>query len=91
MNKKLTLHSGQETLEKLDVVRRQFALAPRFDIAPGQLLGAVVMQNGERIFRGFRWGLVPFWWSNEQREKQRLFAARAESLAARPQLCRRAP
>jgi len=84
MNKKLTLHSGLETLEKLGVTRRQFALAPRFEIAPGQLVGAVVSQDGERVFRGFRWGLVPFWWNEEQREKQRLFAARAETLTQRP-------
>lgn len=88
MNKKLTLHSGQETLEKLGVTRRQFALAPRFDIAPGQLLGAVVSEghgeDSKRVFRGFRWGLVPFWWTEEQREKQRLFAARAEGLQLRP-------
>lgn len=88
MNKKLTLHSGRETLEKLGVVRSQFAPAPRFDIAPGQLVGAVVNQGhgekSERVFRGFRWGLVPFWWTDEQRQKQRLFAARAETLTARP-------
>ncbi len=88
MNKKLTLHSGQATLDKLGAVRRQFALAPRFDIAPGQLLGAVVSQGSgdrrERVFRGFRWGLVPFWWTDEQRAKQRLFAARAEGLTGRP-------
>ncbi len=88
MNKKLTLHSGQQTLDKLGATRRQFALAPRFDMAPGQLLGAVVSQGhgagSERVFRGFRWGLVPFWWTDEQREKQRLFAARAESLSERP-------
>ena len=88
MNKKLTLHSGQETLEKMGVTKRQFALAPRFDIAPGQLVGAIVSQGhgeeSQRVFRGFRWGLVPFWWTNEQRQKQRLFAARAEGLADRP-------
>ncbi len=87
MNKKLTLHSGPETLEKMGVTRRQFAISPRFEIAPGQLLGAVVREEGEggeRVFRGFRWGLVPFWWNDQQREKQRLFAARAETLIARP-------
>ncbi|PQV62492.1 Putative SOS response-associated peptidase YedK [Abditibacterium utsteinense] len=84
MNKKLTLHSGPETLEKLGVTRRQFAPSPRFDIAPGQLLGAVVNENGERVFRGFCWGLVPFWWNDEQRETQRLFAARSETLTNRP-------
>lgn len=88
MHKKLTLHSGRETLQKLEVIRREFSLAPRFDIAPGQLLGAVVSQNGSRIFRGFRWGLIPGWWSEEQRAKQRLFTARAESLNRRPSFTR---
>jgi putative SOS response-associated peptidase YedK len=84
MQKKLTLHSGRETLQKVGVMRREFSLAPRFDIAPGQLLGAVVTHHGERVFRGFRWGMVPGWWTATQREKQRLFAARAETLAQRP-------
>ncbi|RYG74333.1 SOS response-associated peptidase [bacterium] len=53
-------------------------------MAPGQLLGAVVSQQGNRVFRGFRWGLIPAWWSEEQRQKQRLFAARAENLTRRP-------
>ncbi|HEX8465247.1 MAG TPA: SOS response-associated peptidase [Abditibacterium sp.] len=84
MQKKLTLHSGEKTLRELAVTRRQFSLSPRFDIAPGQLLGAVVEIDGERVFRGFRWGLVPSWWHESQRERQRLFAARAETLAQRP-------
>lgn len=84
MQKKLTLHSGAKTLEKLDVARREFPLAARFDIAPGQRLGAVVNEDGAREFRGFRWGLVPQWWNSAQRERQRLFAARAETLARRP-------
>ena len=84
MHKKLTLHSGPETLEQLGVTRRQFSLAPRFDIAPGQLLGAVVAENGERVFRGMRWGMVPSWWHESQRERQRLFSARAETLAQKP-------
>ncbi|RYG74340.1 hypothetical protein EON80_02570, partial [bacterium] len=46
--------------------------------------GAVVSQQGNRVFRGFRWGLIPAWWSEEQRQKQRLFAARAENLTRHP-------
>jgi putative SOS response-associated peptidase YedK len=84
MQKKLTLHSGQETLQKMGVTRRQFSLAPRFDMAPGQLLGAVVAEGDERVFRGFRWGIVPAWWHESQRQRQRLFAARAENLTQRP-------
>lgn len=84
MQKKLTLHSGEKALQELGVVRRRFSVAPRFDIAPGQLLGAIVDEGTERVFRGFRWGLAPGWWTDEQRERQRLFAARAETLTRRP-------
>ncbi len=84
MQKKLTLHSGERVVRELGVARREFSLAPRFEIAPGQLLGAVVDEEGARVFRGFRWGLVPQWWNASQRERQRLFAARAETLARRP-------
>ncbi len=84
MKKKLTLHSGRETLQKIGVTRLQFSPAARFDLAPGQLVGAVLTENGTRVFRGFRWGMIPGWWHEAQRERQRLFAARAETLTRRP-------
>lgn len=82
--KKFTLHSGEKALEKLKVVQRAFALAPRFDIAPGERVGAVWNdESGHRFYSGFRWGLEPRFW-DESHDGHRLFSARAETLAQKP-------
>ena len=76
------LQNGAEALANLDVTRREFSLAPRLDIAPGQRLGAVWNdQSGVRAFSGFRWGIAPAIWSPEQHVGHLLFSARAETLA----------
>ena len=82
-NKRLTLHSAEKSLEILGVSRREFAISPRFGIAPTQFLGAVVSEDGERVWRGFRWGIAPDWW-DESHDGHRFFSARAETLAQRP-------
>ena len=84
MNKRLLLHSGEKFLADLCIARRNFSLSPRFDIAPGEFLGAVWTPNdGQREFSGFRWGLTPLWW-DENHQGHRLFSARAETLASKP-------
>lgn len=81
--KRMTLHSAEKSLEKLQVRRREFSIAPRFDMAPGQNIGAIVTEDGTRVFRGFRWGIVPDWW-NDSHEGHRLHSAKAETIANRP-------
>lgn len=86
MQKRLMLHSGEAALAALGgTIRREFALAPRYDIAPGAWLGAVWNdpRTGERAFSGFRWGLAPAIWDAEQHAGHLLFSARAETLAQR--------
>lgn len=82
MQKRLMLHSGEAALAALGgVTARNFSLAPRFEIAPGGILGAVWNDgNGERAFSGFRWGLSPAIWDNTQHAGHLLFSARAETL-----------
>lgn len=85
MQKRLMLHSGEAALAALDVRTRNFSLAPRFEISPGAMIGAISTdERGERTFSGFRWGLTPSFWDNTQHAGHLLFAARAETLAQRP-------
>ena len=59
--------------------------APRYNIAPGQDIAAVI-QNRETVRReacALQWGLVPFW-AKEASIGSRLINARAETLAAKP-------
>jgi putative SOS response-associated peptidase YedK len=58
---------------------------PRYNIAPGQDLLAVI-RNRETVAREsrtFRWGLVPFW-AKDPTIGNRLINARAETVAAKP-------
>ena len=83
MNKKLMLHSGGAALEALKVSGREFGLAPRYGIAPGDWVGAVWAPdggNGARLFSGFRWGVAPDFW-DDSHAGHRLYSARAETLA----------
>ncbi len=57
-------------------------LTPRFNIAPGQYAPVVVYENGERVLKMMRWGLVPFW-AKDLKIAYKTINARAESLHER--------
>jgi putative SOS response-associated peptidase YedK len=56
---------------------------PRFNIAPTQLIPAVLESDGERIVAALRWGLVPSW-AKDEKIGSNLINARAETLAEKP-------
>ncbi|MDX2239904.1 MAG: SOS response-associated peptidase [Leptolyngbyaceae cyanobacterium bins.302] len=58
---------------------------PRYNIAPTQLVGAVVQtqRQPERQFRVLRWGLVPSW-AKDPAVGNRLINARSETVAEKP-------
>src|SRR5262245_35795752 len=57
-------------------------LAPRFNIAPTQLV-PIVANRSQRALEIARWGLVPSW-AKELAIGNRMINARAESLAEKP-------
>ncbi|KAF0994895.1 SOS response-associated peptidase [Geobacillus sp. TFV-3] len=59
--------------------RYEGSLAPRFNIAPGQEVLAVIVEEGERIGKMMRWGLVPFW-AKDVRIGAKMINARAETI-----------
>ena len=60
------------------------ALAPRFNIAPGQDVATIgVDASGRRRLVQRRWGLVPGW-ARDPRVGNRMINARAETLTERP-------
>ncbi len=59
-----------------------FELAPRYNIAPGQQVAAVLF-DGKRKVEGLQWGLIPFW-AKDPKIGYKLINARAESLAEKP-------
>jgi len=56
---------------------------PRYNIAPTQLIDAVVEQDGERIIEKLKWGLIPSW-AKDDSIGSNLINARAETLSEKP-------
>ncbi len=45
---------------KVNATQESF-LKPRYNIAPTQIVPAVLEAGGERIISGLKWGLIPHW------------------------------
>ena len=58
-------------------------LKPRYNIAPGQDILAVVFEEGARRLSRFRWGLIPSW-ADDPSIGNRMINARAETVAEKP-------
>lgn len=50
---------------------------PRYNIAPTQIIPAVLEQSGERIVNQLRWGLIPSW-AKDDSISRKLINARAD-------------
>jgi len=57
--------------------------SPRFNIAPGQDVAAIVAVDGERHLEYFRWGLIPFW-AKDKKIAYSTINARAETVSSKP-------
>ncbi len=68
----------------LDELAREFDLAPRFNVAPGQAVAAIRQGiEGGRDLVELRWGLVPAW-AKQPSIGHRLINARSETAASKP-------
>lgn len=56
---------------------------PRYNIAPSQMIDAVLNQDGETILTELKWGLVPSW-AKDAEIGQKMINARSETLAEKP-------
>lgn len=56
--------------------------SPRYNIAPGQFAPVVVLEDGVRLLKLMRWGLVPFW-AKDEKIAYKTINARSETLAER--------
>ncbi|MEO1393784.1 MAG: SOS response-associated peptidase [Cyanobacteria bacterium J06634_5] len=56
---------------------------PRYNIAPTQIIEAIAQPDKDREYRLFKWGLVPSW-SKDPTIGNRMFNARAETVAEKP-------
>ncbi|MGO0062616.1 SOS response-associated peptidase [Brevibacillus fluminis] len=69
--------------ERFNVDVGNLELQPRYNIAPGQLIPAIIEDGGQRRLGQLKWGLVPVWAENEK-IGYKLVNARAETLEEKP-------
>jgi len=72
-----------ELLSYLGIDSLPFEWRPRYNIAPGQMIPAVIMHNGERRAGLIRWGLIPHWVKDEK-QMGPLINARSETVTEKP-------
>jgi putative SOS response-associated peptidase YedK len=60
-----------------------FDLKPRYNIAPGQPIPAILADGGRRRIGQLRWGLVPSW-AQDEKIGYKMINARAETLQEKP-------
>jgi putative SOS response-associated peptidase YedK len=82
---RFTLNAPPQDVARLFDLDAVPSLAPRFNIAPTQLVVAVRIdgQSGKRAAAQLRWGLVPFW-AESPAGGARMINARSETAATRP-------
>lgn len=73
----------EELLSYYGLIQSSYVYTPRYNIAPGQLITALIDSNGARRIGPLRWGLVPEWASDE-RIGNKMINARAETLSEKP-------
>ncbi len=75
----------QELSERFQLRQIPFAILPTFNAAPSKELPVVVEDdNGERVLRPMRWGLLPRWRKPGQANSVAPINARAETLLEKP-------
>jgi putative SOS response-associated peptidase YedK len=81
---RFTLTTSREVLARAFDLEEVPALAPRFNVAPGQDVATIWHPPDEqRALRMRRWGLVPHW-ARDAKIGSRLINARAETAAEKP-------
>jgi len=78
---------GYRDLEALQahfpIDRVEATLSPNYNVAPTQMIPAIVRQDDQNVLRTFRWGLVPFW-AKDPSIGNRMINARSETVGSKP-------
>jgi putative SOS response-associated peptidase YedK len=75
-------HKPEEIEERFDVEADEELVAPRYNIAPSQIIPTIVHADSREII-GCKWGLIPFW-AKDPKIGNNLINAKAETLAEKP-------
>jgi putative SOS response-associated peptidase YedK len=75
-------HEPEEIEERFGVEPDLELLAPRYNIAPSQII-PVIHRTGSKEMVGCKWGLIPFW-AKDPKIGNNLINAKAETVAEKP-------
>ncbi len=68
---------------KLPIDRVEADLSPNYNVAPTQMIPALIRQDDQNALRTLRWGLVPFW-AKDPSIGNRMINARSETVDSKP-------
>lgn len=74
-------------VESFDIHEVTYDYRPGNNISPGQQVMAIIHDHDENRLVGYRWGLIPSW-ANDPSIGNRMFNARAETVAEKPSFAR---
>ena len=82
---RFTNSAGQNDIEKEFKVGRlnKVSFDARYNIAPSQMIDAVLETGAERVLTELKWGLIPSW-AKDAAIGNKMINARAETLAEKP-------
>lgn len=69
--------------EYADILNEIGELEANFNVAPGQIIPIVMLENGKQILEPVKWGLVPFW-AKDPKIGYRMINTRAETIDEKP-------
>mgnify|MGYP001221404532 FL=1 len=72
-----------ELLEYYGIAETNFDYVPRYNIAPGQTIPAIIDAPAGRRLGGMRWGLVPEW-ARDDKIGYKMINARADGVSDKP-------
>jgi putative SOS response-associated peptidase YedK len=73
----------EKLMSRFQLQEIPFDLKPRYNIAPGQPIPAILADGGRRRIGQLRWGLVPSW-AQDEKIGYKMINARAETLQEKP-------
>jgi putative SOS response-associated peptidase YedK len=79
---RFTFQPTEAVYKRFQLSNRLDSLTARYNIAPGQMVPAIIAHSPRRIVR-MRWGLIPHW-AKDEKTAYNMMNARIETLTQRP-------
>jgi len=73
---------GNDFYDHFDISNRLDYLAKSYTVSPGQIMPVITRHSPNQVWL-MKWGLIPFW-AKDQKIGEKMFNARAESVAQKP-------